>query len=85
MPIGLVVYPELCHGCGNCVVTCPVNALRSPEVAGGKGPTDDVDLIMMVEDGSIALKHSEFCGKCGTCVNSCPVFAIKLENLEEAK
>jgi 4Fe-4S ferredoxin len=84
MSIGLVVYPELCHGCGNCVVSCPVNALNSPEVAGGKGPTDDADMIMMVEDGEITLKNSELCGKCGTCVEACPVFAIELEDLEEA-
>ncbi|KAF5083344.1 4Fe-4S binding protein [Methanobacterium aggregans] len=85
MPIGLVVYPELCHGCGNCVISCPVNALNSPEVAGGKGPTDDADLIMIVEDGEINLKHVNLCGKCGTCVETCPVNAIKLEKLEEAK
>lgn len=84
MSIGLVVYPELCHGCGNCVVSCPVNALNSPEVAGGKGPTDDVDMIMMVEDGEITLKNHNLCGKCGTCVEACPVFAIRLENLEES-
>jgi 4Fe-4S ferredoxin len=85
MSIELVTYPELCHGCGNCVVTCPVNALRSPEVAGGKGPTDEVDLIMEVEDGSIELKRTELCGKCGACARSCPVSAIRLEKLEDAK
>jgi 4Fe-4S ferredoxin len=85
MTIGLVVYPELCHGCGNCVVACPVNSLRSPEVSGGKGPTDDVEIIMMVDDGVIDLKNSNLCGKCGTCVETCPVSAIRLEKLEEAK
>lgn len=85
MPIGLVVYPELCHGCGNCVCVCPVNALRSPEIAGGKGLTDEADIIMQVEDGSIELKHTELCGKCGACARSCPVFAIRLEEKGEAK
>jgi len=82
MPIELVVYPELCHGCGNCVVVCPVNSFRSPEIAGGKGPTDDVDIIMRVEDGEIKLQNSELCGRCGTCAESCPVFAIKLEEVQ---
>jgi 4Fe-4S ferredoxin len=81
MSIGLKIYPELCHGCGNCVVSCPVNSLRSPEVAGGKGPTDEVDIIMMVEDGEINLQNSDLCGKCGTCVESCPVEAIRLEEV----
>ncbi|MBM4240620.1 MAG: 4Fe-4S dicluster domain-containing protein [Euryarchaeota archaeon] len=82
MTIGLVVHPELCHGCGNCVVSCPVNALRSSEIAGGKGPTDDVEIIMIVEDGEINLRNSDLCGKCGTCVETCPVDAIKLEDVE---
>lgn len=85
MSIGLVVYPELCHGCGNCVVSCPVNSLNNPEVAGGKGPSDDTDMIMIVEDGEVTLKNSDLCGKCGTCIEMCPVSAIKLENLEESK
>jgi 4Fe-4S ferredoxin len=81
MAIGLKAYREICHGCGNCVVACPVNSLRSPEVAGGKGPTDDVDIIMIVEDGAVQIKNPDLCGKCGTCMEACPVEAIKLEEL----
>jgi 4Fe-4S ferredoxin len=66
------------------VVSCPVNALNNVEVAGGKGPTTTDDMIMVVENGEIALKNTELCGKCGTCVESCPVFAISLEKLEES-
>lgn len=85
MSIELVVYPELCHGCGNCVVSCPVNSLNSPEVAGGKGPNEDTNMIMVVEDGEINIKNPNLCGKCGTCTDACPVFAIKLEKLEGNK
>ena len=85
MSIGLAIYPELCHGCGNCVVSCPVNALNSPEVAGGKGPRYDDDMIIIVEDGVITIKNNDLCGKCGTCIEACPVFAIKLENLEASQ
>jgi 4Fe-4S ferredoxin len=84
MSIELMVYPDLCHGCGNCVVSCPINALNSPEVAGGKGITDDAIMVMIVEDGAVNLKNSDLCGKCGTCVEMCPVFAISLEETEEA-
>ncbi|GAB6055641.1 4Fe-4S binding protein [Methanobacterium movens] len=82
MAIGLKTYRDICHGCGNCVIACPVNALRSDEVAAGKGPSELEDLmglIMIVEDGAVQLKNADLCGKCGTCVKSCPVEAIKLE------
>lgn len=85
MPVELVAHRELCHGCGNCVVVCPINALKSSEIAGGKGPTEDVETvetIMLVEDGSVQLKNPELCKKCGTCVKACPVSAITLEEVE---
>ncbi len=78
MSFELVIYPELCHGCGNCVVSCPVNAANSPEVAGGKGPSSEDGMVIMVEDGAIAIKNIDLCGLCGTCVDACPVFAIDL-------
>ncbi len=81
MAIGLKAYRDLCHGCGNCVTACPVNALRSDDVAGGKGPSELLDLIMIVEDGAVQLKNVDLCGKCGTCVESCPVEAIRLEEV----
>lgn len=79
MVLELKVYPDLCHGCGNCVVACPVNASNNPDVAGGKGPTEDNKLVIIVEDGTVTILNPELCEKCGTCVESCPVDAIRLE------
>ena len=35
---GMVIHPEKCYGCGNCVVACPVNVASDPKgtaMAGG--------------------------------------------------
>ena len=72
----LVVYPERCHGCGNCVVSCPVNA-KDPSVWGGKGPETD-KVIMIVEEGIVKVVNQDLCGGCGACIEVCPVNAIEL-------
>ncbi len=82
MSVELVIYPELCHGCGNCVVACPVNASKSTEIAGGKGPQEDVGQILMVEDGAIKIKELKDCNNCATCIKACPVNAIAMEDVE---
>jgi len=73
----LEVYPEKCHGCGNCVVACPVNA-QDPDVYGGKGPSSDEKLVMRVENGVVSIVNGDLCGGCGACIEACPVDAIKL-------
>ncbi len=56
MAVKLVVHRELCHGCGNCVVACPVNASKSSEIAGGKGVSGDIEPIIVVEDGAVMIR-----------------------------
>ncbi len=73
----LVVYPEKCHGCGNCVVACPVNA-RDPNTYGGKGPDDESIIVIKVVNGVVSVINSELCGGCGACVEACPVNAINI-------
>ncbi len=73
----LVVYQEKCHGCGNCVVSCPVNA-RDPNVYGGKGPENEDIVVMRVINGVVTLINPELCGGCGACIEACPVNAIEL-------
>ncbi|HIP84674.1 MAG TPA: 4Fe-4S dicluster domain-containing protein [Methanothermococcus okinawensis] len=73
----LVVYKEKCHGCGNCVIVCPVNA-KDPNVFGGKGPEEEDKVVVRVVNGVADVINEELCGGCGACVEACPVYAIKL-------
>jgi len=70
---------ELCVGCGNCVVVCPVDALNSEDIAGGKGHNID-ELTRVVSNGRAIVVDSELCNGCGTCVIACPVDALILNN-----
>ncbi|MGB9936101.1 MAG: 4Fe-4S binding protein [Methanobacterium sp.] len=81
MAYKLVVQRELCHGCGNCVVACPVNASKSTEIAGGKGAQEDVNAVIIVEDGAVKINQQIECKDCATCLKACPVGAIKLEEV----
>lgn len=76
--VELKVIPDICHGCGNCVVACPINASRCAEIAGGKGSSGDEDLIISVENGTVIIKNPDICTKCATCVRTCPVQAIRI-------
>lgn len=68
---------NLCIGCGNCVVVCPVDALNSPEVSGGKGANIE-DLTRLVSNGKAVVVDAAICNGCGTCVISCPTDALSL-------
>jgi len=62
---GLIVDENLCVGCGNCVVVCPVHVERDPKGAAvGRGPTID-DPILRVEDGVVKVinMHAEDTGR----------------------
>ena len=80
---GLVVKEELCVGCGNCVVVCPVHVAEDPKGAGiGRGPTID-DPILRVENGVVKIVNMGKCrryGKerilCVACRDNCPSEAI---------
>ncbi|MDI6724869.1 MAG: 4Fe-4S binding protein [Methanobacterium sp.] len=81
MAYRLIVHRELCHGCGNCVVACPVNASKSTEIAGGKGPQEDIGPSIIVEDGAVRINQLKECKNCATCIKACPVGAIELEEV----
>ncbi|MDY6958519.1 MAG: 4Fe-4S binding protein [Halobacteriota archaeon] len=63
----LNTYENLCHGCGDCMVTCPVNYVKREEIT--------IDVV----NGSVNVLDIKECKACGTCVDICPVDAIKLE------
>ena len=76
MTFNLVVEEEICTGCGNCVIACPINALKVDEAYGGKG--GGVEL--KIENG-ITCVISDACNGCGVCVVACSQGAITLKAL----
>ncbi|MDI9646428.1 MAG: (Fe-S)-binding protein [Archaeoglobales archaeon] len=80
---GLVVNDELCVGCGNCVVVCPIHVEKDPYgMAIGNGPNID-NPILRVENGKVKVCNLSICrryGKnrilCVVCRENCPSNAI---------
>jgi 4Fe-4S ferredoxin len=64
-----------CTGCGNCVVSCPVDALELHTI----DPVTS-EKIYGVRDGkSVHLDvKSELCAGCGVCIGACPYDVISL-------
>ena len=81
---GLIVHTELCTGCGNCVVACPVDVANDPKGAAvGCAPTND-KVIFRVVDGKVVASNIRECrrfGKnrvlCYACIDPCPTGAIE--------
>ena len=75
--MAFVVHINLnrCTGCGNCVVSCPVNALELSTV----DPVTN-EKIYAVRDGkSVHLDfRAELCAGCGVCIGACPYDVISL-------
>jgi 4Fe-4S ferredoxin len=77
LTFSLEVEDEACTGCGNCVIACPINALKVDEACGGKG--GGVEL--KIENG-ITCVISDACNGCGVCVVACSQRALNLKTLE---
>jgi 4Fe-4S ferredoxin len=81
---GLIIHPEKCFGCGNCVTVCPVNVAAEPtRCAVGLGPATD-KAILHVEDGVVVCSNPKECRRfgpnkinCNACVVTCPSRAIE--------
>ena len=81
---GLVIHEELCFGCGNCVVACPVNVANDPHGAAiGLAPSND-KVILEVAGGVVTAMNVGECrrfGKnkilCDVCIVTCPSKAIE--------
>jgi 4Fe-4S ferredoxin len=81
---GLIIHPEKCFGCGNCVVACPVNVAAEPTRCGiGLGPQGD-RVILAVEDGVVKCMNIKECKRfgpnrilCSACTATCPSKAIE--------
>lgn len=78
MSFKLEVKEDICTGCGNCVIACPINSLKAVEVSGGKG--GGVEL--KIEDG-VSYVISDTCNGCGVCIRACAPKAITLAAQEQ--
>ena len=63
----VVVFHELCKGCGLCLEKCPLKAIRFSlkDLGVYKTPTAEIDI--------------EKCNACGICEIICPDSALKVE------
>ena len=81
---GLIVHDELCFGCGNCVVACPVNVANDPHGAAvGLAPSND-KVILAVVNGVVTAANVSECRRfgpnrilCDVCIVTCPSNAIE--------
>ncbi|MHA1608160.1 MAG: (Fe-S)-binding protein [Candidatus Freyarchaeota archaeon] len=83
---GLIIHPEKCTGCGNCVVGCPAIAAEHPLIGSGKGEIKD-DVVFRVEDGKIKVIDLTKCRRygpiktCRVCELYCFSGAIELRTV----
>ncbi|MFQ5887119.1 MAG: ATP-binding protein [Candidatus Hydrothermarchaeales archaeon] len=82
MNFEMKVDDNKCSGCGNCVIVCPVNALNSVEIQGGKGGID-TELILEIGKGIAYVFDPELCNGCGACITACGHNAVLIESIEQ--
>lgn len=71
----IIVNENLCDGCGDCYISCPINASLKK-----KGLLNHNTAIILVQNG-MARKGVDGCDGCGVCIEICHKKAMKLEIL----
>lgn len=71
--VEIIIDTDKCGGCGNCVVSCPVNS-KNPETASGKPQPKDCTICVI--DGVASVVNKDICVACGMCARACPFNAI---------
>jgi 4Fe-4S ferredoxin len=80
MAFSVHVRIERCTGCGNCVASCPVNALEIYTI----DPVTKEKIYSVRNGKSIIVDvNSELCAGCGVCIGACPYGVISLSGRGE--
>ena len=79
----LKINRNICIGCNDCVVSCPINFMQLKE----KGYLTEENVVVLVKNGVaydifVENRESPNCDGCGVCITACPQSAIKLEIIE---
>ncbi|MEE8358177.1 MAG: 4Fe-4S binding protein [Candidatus Hydrothermarchaeales archaeon] len=82
MSFTMKVEDDKCSGCGNCVIVCPVNALNSLEIQGGKGDIE-AEYILSIGKGIAYVFDPDLCNGCGSCIKACAHDAVLLESIQQ--
>ncbi|MFQ5975831.1 MAG: 4Fe-4S binding protein [Candidatus Hydrothermarchaeales archaeon] len=80
MNFKMKVEDDKCSGCGNCVIVCPVNALNSVDIQGGKGGIES-EFILDIGKGIAYIFDPELCNGCGACISACAHDAVLIESI----
>ena len=80
----LKINKNICIGCNDCVVSCPINFEQLKE----KGFLTEENAVILVKNGMaydiyVEGRESPNCDGCGICIRYCPVKAIDIKILEE--
>ncbi|MHA1785902.1 MAG: (Fe-S)-binding protein [Candidatus Helarchaeota archaeon] len=84
---GITINDDLCTGCGNCVIACPVEISNIPSIARGEAPDveNEDNIIFRVIDGKVKICNLDICRRvvpprmaCDVCEHFCMSKAIKI-------
>jgi ferredoxin len=79
----LKINKNICIGCNDCVVSCPLNFQQLKE----KGYLTEENAVVLVKNGmayDIYVEGRDVnCDGCGVCLKYCPVSAIELHLVEK--
>ena len=79
----LKINKNICIGCNDCVVSCPINFQQLKE----DGYLTEENAVVLVKNGMaydiFSEERTANCDGCGVCIKYCPVSAIELQIIKK--